>query len=265
MLGASGTDKKDKIAFGNAIALCVKYKLPVIFDYGRILSKKSEKSVFTNRAFDVADACITTSIAEGFGYGFYEPWLHGKVVFGRKYIEFEPVAGIKFDGMYDSLPIPIKWISISALRDRYWRIMRNCFGVLKNNTLLLNRKKFDRSFSDYFVKDDKIDFGCLDVPMQFEIVESLLKSPGKLDEWESACGIQLQKIRRSIDNTLYGSVKTIRYNQNRIKKYLSLKWFSREFSYSLSQNPFKNVKTRRREAIVREFCAFNRFRLLLTK
>ena len=300
MIGASGTDAKDRIAFNKAVALCKKYKLPVMFDYGRILSGKSEKNVFTNSAFDIADACVTTSIAEGFGYGLYEPWLYGKAVFGRKYLGFEPIAGVKFNGLYDCLPVPIDWLSFSVLREKYWESMKKCFGELmiyhstpppsrfprrgnqtcppsrelkseqllgkrKNNKLLSNRKKFDRTFSDYFIVDDSIDFGCLDISTQFAIVESLLISPRKLEEWEKTCDVQLSQIRKSAESALYDSAKVIHFNRNRIKEKLSIKSFSKEFGKILSQNPPKKVKTGRREEILREFCTFDRFRLLLAK
>jgi hypothetical protein len=265
LIGATGTDEKDLAAFKMAVKLSKNYKLPILFDYGRFLTDTSTKGVFTNKAFDRADACITTSIAEGFGYGLYEPWLYGKAVFGRKHPGFEPVAGVKFEGLYDQLPIPIKWVSIVYLRQKYWETMQKCFGRIENNELLSNGKKFDRAFTDYFIKDNTIDFGCLDSYSQFKIVESLLKEPRKMEEWDKVCGKQLSKIRKNADRAVFKSQRTIQYNQARINKYLSMKSFSKEFGKILSQKPPEKVKTGCREEILREFCAFERFRLLLAK
>ena len=33
--------------------------------------------------YRIADACISTSVLEGFGYGLREPWLYGRAVLGR--------------------------------------------------------------------------------------------------------------------------------------------------------------------------------------
>jgi hypothetical protein len=265
MIGPSGTDPGDKAAFKKATALCNKHKLPVLFDYGRVLDDKSATGVFTNRGFGVADACVTTSIAEGFGYGLYEPWLHGKAVFGRKHLGFRSIGGVKFEGLYDALPVPVGWISLSALRQKYREAMQACFGIEGNIELLKNRKKFDYEFAEYFVKDETIDFGALDFETQFVVVEMLLKFPRKNEKWESACGKQIAKIRKSAEAALNSDRKIVRYNRNRIERNLSIDRFASNFAEVLSGKPPAHPKPGSRERLLRGFCRFDRFRLLLGK
>jgi hypothetical protein len=175
------------------------------------------------------------------------------------------------------------------LSDKYWEIMQKCFGKLITHLLTpppsrfypsgyfqgaprrgnqispANKKKFDRAFTDYFIINDTIDFGCLDVSTQFAIVESFIKSPKKVYEWERACEGQLLGIKKSADAAIYKSDKTIRYNQGRVKKYLSIESFSKEFKKVLSQNPPKPSEKYSRDEILRQFCDFDKFRLLLAK
>ncbi|MFP4493812.1 MAG: hypothetical protein ACLFRP_08005 [Puniceicoccaceae bacterium] len=52
---------------------------------------------------------VTTSIAEGFGLAFLEPWLYGRAVAGRDLPEITGEfreAGLVLDGLYDGFPIP---------------------------------------------------------------------------------------------------------------------------------------------------------------
>jgi hypothetical protein len=267
LIGNSGADPKDKILYKNAIRLCSRQKLPVLFDYGGILSDQSAKGGFTNRGFDFADACITTSIAEGFGYGLFEPWLFNKAVFGRNYLGFKPIANMRFPGLYDRLPVPVKWLSISQLRDKYWEAMHNCFGMIEHTTLLSNRKKFNKAFNDFFIKDESIDFAGLDAMAQFSFLQSVVQSPGKIDEWEGLCGKELATIKKAFDTMLCKSEKTIRHNKRTIEKHLSLESFSKKLQTTLSIHPQKKIPTKNgsRDKILKEFCTFERFRLLLGK
>ncbi|MBN1696317.1 MAG: glycosyltransferase family 4 protein [Spirochaetales bacterium] len=77
-----------------------KMKLPVFFEAGRGLA-------FRTLMYG-ADICITTSIREGFGMSYLEPWLFGKQVAGRAipYIvdDFRE-EGMIFDRLYDRIPV----------------------------------------------------------------------------------------------------------------------------------------------------------------
>ena len=57
-----------------------------------------------------ADRMITTSVREGFGMMYLEPWLVGRPVVGRRIEavvrDFEN-AGMAFESLYDTLPVEV--------------------------------------------------------------------------------------------------------------------------------------------------------------
>ena len=69
---------------------------------------------------DAAAAILTTSIAEGFGLAYLEPWLFGKSIIGRDLPSITQdfkAEGITLDHLYATLPIPRDWIRIPALEE----------------------------------------------------------------------------------------------------------------------------------------------------
>jgi hypothetical protein len=64
---------------------------------------------------------ITTSVKEGFGFSFLEPWTAGRTVIGRRidYVckDFEE-AGVRFDKLYSEIKIPLVYISTPVLRKK---------------------------------------------------------------------------------------------------------------------------------------------------
>ena len=73
---------------------------------------------------------ITTSITEGFGFSFLEPWLANKLLWGRKLpdicIDFEK-NNIRLEHLYTRLLIPIEWIGKKSLADKQISaLLENC-------------------------------------------------------------------------------------------------------------------------------------------
>jgi len=75
--------------------------------------------------FAAATAVLTTSIQEGFGYVFFEPWLLNKAVLGRNLAwltcDFQ-AEGLRLDHLYDRLLFPADWLSAeqrNQLRQSY--------------------------------------------------------------------------------------------------------------------------------------------------
>ncbi len=57
-----------------------------------------------------ADALITTSVAEGFGLAFLEPWLASKPLVGRNLPEITAdfaEHGLDLSALYNCLPVPL--------------------------------------------------------------------------------------------------------------------------------------------------------------
>ncbi len=79
---------------------CIKNNIPVKFESGVIVNHED--------LIRISDFCITTSIREGFGMVYLEPWLAGTPVSGRNLpciTEDLRNSGLKFPGLYEGIII----------------------------------------------------------------------------------------------------------------------------------------------------------------
>ncbi len=156
----------DWIDFANEL------KLPVEFDAGR-------KHDFTELVQN-AEALMTTSIAEGFGLAFLEPWLEGKMLMGRKLPEitsdFEQ-EGLNLGGLYDSLPVPLSWAGESEFLAALATAMEQSYA------------SYDKAWTPAILEDakqtlvvnGKVDFGILNEDLQRNVIRHLAQHP---EDWE---------------------------------------------------------------------------------
>lgn len=121
---------------------------------------------------DHAHAVVSTSVAEGFGLGFLEPWVYGKTLVGRDLPEITRdfrEMGIEFNRLYASIPIPITIFRFDEFQFRLQNAMRSF------------HERYGRAFDeasvskwiDHRVRAMKIDFACLDEIAQREVIESV--------------------------------------------------------------------------------------------
>jgi hypothetical protein len=116
---------------------------------------------------------ITTSITEGFGFSFLEPWTAGKLLWGRKLPEicsdFEN-NGIRLNHLYTTLQVPLDWLDI----DNVFRVWTKC---IMENTLLygyqIPEAEIKCSF-DKLTKNNTIDFGLLNERFQKQIISKII-------------------------------------------------------------------------------------------
>jgi hypothetical protein len=118
---------------------------------------------------------ITTSISEGFGFSFIEPWCAKKVIWGRKIPDicrdFED-NGIKLDHLYSKLLVPLEWIG----KENFYRKWKDC--ILKNCKLLnfdMDQSSIDKIFFQV-IKNEKVDFGLLDETFQKKVISHVVSS-----------------------------------------------------------------------------------------
>ncbi|MFA7159571.1 MAG: hypothetical protein WC299_09735 [Kiritimatiellia bacterium] len=68
------------------------------------------------------DCAVTTSVAEGFGLAFLEPWMAALPLVGRDLPEITgdlKSAGMDFSMLYARLDVPLKWLDAAAFRERF--------------------------------------------------------------------------------------------------------------------------------------------------
>jgi hypothetical protein len=139
--------------------------LKVWFDQG--LSNEFEDLVRS------AEFLLTTSITEGFGFSFLEPWLFGKLLWGRKIADicrYFEMNGIHLDHLYSGIYVPVDWIGLSQFREKWSACVLNACALFDFS---LEQTRINRAF-DCITKDGIIDFGLLDESSQKQAVARLL-------------------------------------------------------------------------------------------
>jgi len=152
-----------------------KNRLNVLFEAGL----KYDFKQLVNKA----EFLITTSITEGFGFSFLEPWTAGKIICGRKLPEicydFEQ-NNIKLDHLYEKMLVPVEWIDKRNFYKR-WRssVLRAC--SLFNYKI--NNKDIEKSFSA--ITDNNIDFGLLNESFQKQVITYILSDKTEKNRMQS--------------------------------------------------------------------------------
>jgi hypothetical protein len=120
-----------------------------------------------------ADALVSTSINEGFGFSFLEPWLFGKFLWGRSLNDvcrdFEG-KGIHLQHLYRGLYVPLEWIGLQKFKDRWHDYILKA-SALFNFSIAPHR--LQEAF-DSITANGVIDFGMLDELSQKSVISSLI-------------------------------------------------------------------------------------------
>ncbi|MFA7256383.1 MAG: hypothetical protein WC047_02265 [Kiritimatiellales bacterium] len=153
-----------------------------------------------------ADALITTSIAEGFGLAFLEPWLADKPLAGRNLPEITAdfaEHGLDLSALYNRLPVP--------LASKVWNISDQFFQTLEK-TMRAAREAYGREWNDgileeakaALVQDGCVDFGILDEEMQRTIIRAVKTDPSLLS-FSLGNSFAAVAANRTVTETAYGS------------------------------------------------------------
>ncbi|MEM9025583.1 MAG: hypothetical protein AAGB06_01475 [Verrucomicrobiota bacterium] len=156
-------------SFERWIAKAKSWDLPLVFE----LATQTEASF--EQIIARANAMITTSVAEGFGLGFLEPWTFDKAVLGRDLPEITQDFknnGIHLDHLYPRIDIPVDFLEN--------------FEELKAETRLRFsnlRQQYQQTFEDRdidaildsWIQDYQIDFGVLSEPIQEQIIDRIVR------------------------------------------------------------------------------------------
>jgi len=124
---------------------------------------------------DSAKWMITTSVMEGFGFSFLEPWSAGKYLHGRNLPEicrdFEE-NGILLKHLYTRLNVPLEWIG----KDEFFQRRLAC--VASNSSRFnynIDPVRIVQGIRQSIV-DETVDFGILDERFQKTILSRINRS-----------------------------------------------------------------------------------------
>jgi glycosyltransferase involved in cell wall biosynthesis len=159
----------DWVTFARAV------KLPVDFEVG-----EQWQGDFSS-LLQSASFLVSTSVAEGFGLAFLEPWLAERPLVGRKLPEitnqFEH-DGINLSGLYEKLLVPIVWIG----RERFEQeVQRALIRAYKAYGRTAQPDDIERAV-EAAITDDYVDFGRLNEPLQQAVIEQIVREPSLKQE-----------------------------------------------------------------------------------
>jgi len=157
---------REQIFYKHWCRLAEELKLPVIFEAG--LDKTRDYQEWLHAAY----AIITTSVAEGYGMAFLEPWMIGKPLYGRNLADITADFnndGIQLTCLYDRLWVPIDWIGRDSL-------VKKIRDALSAQDLVYGHQAkpddLDR-FMAAWTRENRVDFGRLDEVLQTAIIRRL--------------------------------------------------------------------------------------------
>lgn len=123
-----------------------------------------------------ARAMITTSISEGFGFSFLEPWTAGKLLIGRRLPgicrDFEQ-KGMRLDHLYESFWVPLDTFDFSLFSQKwktcFQQTARNFGAEINNSSLTIALDRMTRG--------GILDFKFLDEGFQKQVLAILMARP----------------------------------------------------------------------------------------
>ncbi|MDO9540749.1 MAG: hypothetical protein Q7J98_00295 [Kiritimatiellia bacterium] len=163
------TNQTDRVAYEAWKRYARRWRLPIRFEVG-LTSKVSLGSWMR-----ASTAIITTSVAEGFGLAFLEPWLAGRPVMGRDLPEITREfrdTGVQWPRLYNRLEIPLSWIGA----DNFRRAL--CRGLKQSRRAYgrpLTSDECDCAY-DTAVRKKSMDFGRLNEPLQLAVIDRIRSS-----------------------------------------------------------------------------------------
>jgi glycosyltransferase involved in cell wall biosynthesis len=151
--------------------------LPVEFEAGLSLGLPE--------LFGSAFCALSTSVKEGFGFSFLEPWTADRALFGRRIDcvcgDFEE-AGLRFDTLYRSIEIPQVYIPPGGLWAKMEKAIRDVYESFGAGISPMVLKMIDDDLSS----GETVDFGRLDEEYQISVIGVMAKNPVVLREVAAA-------------------------------------------------------------------------------
>lgn len=116
---------------------------------------------------------LTTSITEGFGFAYLEPWIAGKALWGRLlpdtckgFIE----QGIEFQHLYTRLQVDLRWLDAASL-ERRWKA---AFNAASQKFQVPVSPKETESAWKQVISGGCIDFGLLSETFQQQVIDGVM-------------------------------------------------------------------------------------------
>jgi hypothetical protein len=244
------TNQNYTAAYGRWKAVAKKHALPVHFS----IAEKHPDWDF-EAIMQSAHAILSTSIAEGFGLAFLEPWLFGKAIIGRNLPQISDdfiAHGIDLGGLYPAIGIPSDWIDLEDLRGCVESGLRNAYAAYETTW---PADAVERAMDAVRLPDGRIDFAGLNEAQQEAVIERLVGDDAA---------------RRSLTQNLtdgMASEHQIQHNAAIIQENYSLDHYAHhlnELYRDIAEQPAHPVRSLDAKKLLSTFLKPEYFRLLRT-
>ncbi|NRB72948.1 MAG: glycosyltransferase family 4 protein [Verrucomicrobiales bacterium] len=153
-----------------------------------------------------SDFIVTTSISEGFGLAFLEPWMANKCVFGRDLPDitrdFER-NGLKITNLYPRIGFPMEWLDEKVLYSEIESMLRRSYLAYDCR---MPRNAVKQTWKAW-VGNGRIDFGVLNEELQLSVLRKVKENPELLEQMRvptlSLCSEPEFKAARHTVETVY--------------------------------------------------------------
>lgn len=196
--------------------------------------------------YSAADAIVTTSVAEGFGFAFLEPWLAGKRAVGRGLPEIAP-GTVDLRHFYPRLDAPVRWIDSNRLHEKLDLALRSAFAAYGRD---LPDDAIEKAYMSA-VRGGRVDFGRLDEELQEVILEKAIADPGAIE----------------LPDVSPGSAESIAENASAVNRDHGIIGYGERLGGiydQLAKSPATAIGSLDGAAILDDFLDSSRFHLLLT-
>lgn len=201
-----------------------------------------------------ADAIITTSVAEGFGLAFLEPFLFGRALLGRDLPEITrdfTNTGVKLNGLYDRLMIPLDWVGETEVRETLKSALSDYYEAYGRE---LPVGAVDQAFAA-MTEDDQVEFGHLSEALQEKAILHVKRNQGAAQ--------QIAPPELGLDAAKAG----ISENRELIAKNFSLERYGENLASiyeKVAASPIEPLQKTNSAAVLDQFLDPARFNLLRT-
>lgn len=168
------TSQADMPFYNRWKTLASEYNLPVEFEVG--LKYKHDFSQWIESAWTI----VTTSVGEGFGLAFLEPFLFKKPIVGR---DIEDITadfknnGVSYQSLYNQVRIPVDWVGEEVLFKSIETGMLKMYKSYKTEF----KTSMAQSAYDAAVLNGFADFGRLDESLQEKVIKQVISKPSLKD------------------------------------------------------------------------------------
>jgi hypothetical protein len=262
VVGAPGISPADRKLYRKLLDACKNRKLPVVFDAGAIRPVIKCRGPIFDELIRFSAACLSTSVAEGFGYALYEPWLLGTPVIGRLPAGFDDIKGFNRSHFYRTMPVPVRQVGLQRIKEHYFRAGKTCYG---SDFPYRSRAEFEHDFARRIVdKEHRIDFAALDVHEQMRILDRLARSSPRVRRTRDSAAASILRLQKIMQRT-HDSASLVRRNARAVAAAFSCRTFRRKFAKVLQAGPASGVNRRfDHRAVIRHFANLDRYKLLLS-